>query len=711
MLHQIELTNFQRHESLTVAFGAGLNAIKAPNEGGKSTILRAISYALFGTSALPASLDEVVLWGHHVNTLKVVLDFSVAGVQYKITRSKGGAELTYDGGTVTGQTETTRYIAELLGADAKLAAQLLIANQNQIRGAIAGGSREATTLIERLADFQQIDELLDLLQTHLVTGSPLVLKGRLERAEQVLEEMDPAALEPIDEEALQAEMDRAQEELARSRSDTDQLWRAQQAAADARDQAMLQEANHAAAVVRVQERKQAREELAAQKPEPPGEVLDEKAARDALSQALQGVALVEAYQNMCDKNAELEAGWGTSRVPGPAEALKLSLEKDAERLGGLQQQRTKLSLEIARKEAMVLVGNCTACGKDMTDVPEVKARNEALQQEVEDTRARVAHLEVTAQELQEALDHDVAAWGEHGRLQQHASVKRDLARVVDDMIPGALEWIGPAVLDEAGAREKVDECERELNALLSANAQRAMRQRAMQDWERRMEAADSAVQIAQRQLEESGTDANVPALQAEALKARQAFEVSRDAHAALAQRNEALSRETHERIQRYRSAAAARAQAEREVSVCRTDLQQLEFNNALVKVVREARPAVTNRLWSLVLSAVSSYFSDMRGQPSSVTRAGGEFLVDGRPMSSLSGSTLDALGLAVRVALMRTFLPGLSLLILDEPNAAMDDERTSQVLGFISAAGFDQTIVVSHDELTVNVADHVITLE
>jgi len=116
-------------------------------------------------------------------------------------------------------------------------------------------------------------------------------------------------------------------------------------------------------------------------------------------------------------------------------------------------------------------------------------------------------------------------------------------------------------------------------------------------------------------------------------------------------------------------------------------------------------------LWNLVLAAVSTYFSDMRGTPSAVTRAGGGFEVDGHPVSTLSGSTKDALGLAIRVALMRTFLPGLSLRILDEPNAAMDAERTAQVLGFIAGAGFEQTLIVSHDEMTVDVADHIITLE
>ena len=127
--------------------------------------------------------------------------------------------------------------------------------------------------------------------------------------------------------------------------------------------------------------------------------------------------------------------------------------------------------------------------------------------------------------------------------------------------------------------------------------------------------------------------------------------------------------------------------------------------------MREARPVVANKLWALVLGAVSEFFSAMRGQPSVVTRGADGFMVDGHAVATLSGSTKDILGLAIRIALTRTFLPGISLLMLDEPNAAMDDERTANVLGFLGGAGFNQIIVVSHDEMTVDVADHVVTLE
>jgi ABC-type transport system involved in cytochrome bd biosynthesis fused ATPase/permease subunit len=99
----------------------------------------------------------------------------------------------------------------------------------------------------------------------------------------------------------------------------------------------------------------------------------------------------------------------------------------------------------------------------------------------------------------------------------------------------------------------------------------------------------------------------------------------------------------------------------------------------------------------------------MRGVPSVVSREGKQFKVDGRA-GALSGSTLDILGLSIRVALTRMFLPNATFLILDEPAAAMDDQRTAATMGFLVAAGFPQTLLVTHEEMSESVADNLIRI-
>ena len=203
---------------------------------------------------------------------------------------------------------------------------------------------------------------------------------------------------------------------------------------------------------------------------------------------------------------------------------------------------------------------------------------------------------------------------------------------------------------------------------------------------------------------------DLDALRAAVATAEERRQSAASAYTTALQAHAARNVEVIKLISEHEKAVGARERAQAEVAARTAELQALEFNNALLKAVREARPVVANKLWALVLGAVSEFFSAMRGQPSVVTRGADGFMVDGHSVATLSGSTKDILGLAIRIALTRTFLPGISLLMLDEPNAAMDDERTANVLGFLGGAGFNQIIVVSHDEMTVDVADHVVTL-
>jgi len=139
-------------------------------------------------------------------------------------------------------------------------------------------------------------------------------------------------------------------------------------------------------------------------------------------------------------------------------------------------------------------------------------------------------------------------------------------------------------------------------------------------------------------------------------------------------------------------------------------LERMNFNNALLAKVRQAKPQISDRLWEIVLASVSSYFSQIRGTQSVVSRADNGFKVDGKSIGGLSGSTLDALGLAIRIALTRTFLPGAPFLMLDEAAAACDDERETNMLGLLATADFEQVLLVTHSTLADAFASQVVQL-
>ena len=178
-------------------------------------------------------------------------------------------------------------------------------------------------------------------------------------------------------------------------------------------------------------------------------------------------------------------------------------------------------------------------------------------------------------------------------------------------------------------------------------------------------------------------------------------------------------------VQGYLSTAKARYQAKlatRDSAIAQNEnnakaLQQLtetrdsmHRHNELIRKLRNARPEIASKMWGTVLGAISRYFTQIRGEQSVVTRDADGFKVNGRSVAGLSGSTNDALGLAIRMALSKLFLPGVPLLFLDEAFAGADDTRELAGVGTLAGAGFSQVLLVTHSSLPEQVADNLITL-
>src|SRR5574340_26863 len=197
MLKKLTLTYFRKHEDRTFDFSEGLNVFRAANESGKSSCLEAIAYTLFGAKALAEPLEKVVTWGHKPNELKVVLHFG----EHVFSRSTRGAEVTLNGEVVcTGQNEVSAFAAALLGADMTMAANLMMASQGKLRGAIEGGAKATSTLIEDLSGLDLLDRILDAAAAKLALGSAAPYEARLESVEKYLGGL-PALVAP-DEDAF-----------------------------------------------------------------------------------------------------------------------------------------------------------------------------------------------------------------------------------------------------------------------------------------------------------------------------------------------------------------------------------------------------------------------------------------------------------------------------------------------------------------------------
>lgn len=171
MLKALRCENFRKHVDLTVNFTPGINAIRAPNELGKSSMLEAIGYAFFGAKALKEPIDDVVTYGLPASKLKVELKFDHVHVDYTLTRGKSGAELRFGREVVTGQTEVTKFIENLFQVSADMASKLMMAKQKSLGGALSDGATAAGRMIEGLADIDLIDLLITLIGEKLPAGN------------------------------------------------------------------------------------------------------------------------------------------------------------------------------------------------------------------------------------------------------------------------------------------------------------------------------------------------------------------------------------------------------------------------------------------------------------------------------------------------------------------------------------------------------------
>lgn len=100
-INHLRLVNFRQHVRTDIAFDSGVTAIIGENGSGKTTILEAIAWALYGQPAIRGQRDGIRFIGAGNRApVEVELDFDLGGHKYRVTRGLTTAAVYLDGSDV-----------------------------------------------------------------------------------------------------------------------------------------------------------------------------------------------------------------------------------------------------------------------------------------------------------------------------------------------------------------------------------------------------------------------------------------------------------------------------------------------------------------------------------------------------------------------------------------------------------------------------------
>ena len=162
---KLKLTNFKSHKNTIIELKKGISVIVGENGAGKSTILEAISFALFKQHTAK-KIDDLVR--NSANSMSVELDFISNGKEYKIVREKKSnlksslyTKTSNESGFVhvcTGDKEVNDAIRQILDIDSDLFLNAIYIRQGEIAELVDKTPAEKKQLIGKLLGIDSLEK-------------------------------------------------------------------------------------------------------------------------------------------------------------------------------------------------------------------------------------------------------------------------------------------------------------------------------------------------------------------------------------------------------------------------------------------------------------------------------------------------------------------------------------------------------------------------
>ncbi len=689
MLITLTLTNFQKHAHLTHTFQPGLTLVTGPNWAGKTTILRAVLYALFGTSAVNVKAGNLV--SRNNPGMEVSLTFQVGEQHYQVVRGPKKAELRQDSALVaSGQNPVTAMIESLIG-DAKSFLTFQTARQGEASGLLTLGAAKLAQHIDTVTGVDTVDQVLEWAKAarDALAAVPGLLaeaerghQGYLTRLETLEQELAP----------LQAELSAHQEALSvaqQAATAAHQAWSAAIHGLTAY-QAYARELGEF-----TRRRDEAESDLRSawrdleQYPEQDVAAVYQRLA--ALQDAAQTQALqVQAWQSWQTQYDALERGVAALLPQTASMPLPELAEAEVAAETALRDWQAALDA-FSQAQVSLTSATCHACGRPFAEHDVGKAE------------ARLAVAQLHVEQLQPAVD---AARTRYNNLRQKQSAQDSIQQQIVALQTQQRALIRPPEPGPAPDSAELAAAQSQYQAAVQGQARRAQALKELQAAEATQRQASAwlasvvaAPEVAQEQVDQALRDYHA---------AYQAYQLEDQLAGNLRMREYALQQE-------LAGARTALDLATSSLAPLRQQAQRNELLAQLMKYLRDSRERFTTQAWANLLAYASTFVQEASGGALTELRrtAGGEFtyVEDGEelPLELASGQQLAILGVAAKLALAAAVGSSFEVLLLDEVSAAASDDNALQLATCLARTG-QQTLLVSHRDADAAVAADVIAL-
>lgn len=649
---ELSTENFRLHASTEIAFPErGTVGIVGSNESGKSTLLEAIAFALFGASATRGKKSSL-RWTRAParKPAAVTLAFEVGGAGYRIERTESDAKLFEAGQEApiaAGTSAVDAFVPELLGMSLDEFRATYMCSQRDLDRLGAMGPTERRQFYLRVLGIGQIDEALTACRkrknelAHEVAGMSQGLGDREGLEGELGSARDAVAAATVEHESADAERTAARvaAETATSRlRELEHVKAEHHRMTSDRTSARASEETAAGEVARLEEGlgeipdapdtdaiaglRARRDEIAELLASLHDTRTREKAGHDAARSAVERVhrAALERERRIRELGAEAECPTCTARLGDRYETVLAAARREID------------------EAAEAIIEHADGAHACMAKGDGELAAEVDLEAVTEQLRA----LEARAQESMQArrVRAELERW--RGKLESVRQVAGELEVSID-----ALGF------DPEDFEERRTAYERTVQTLRSA--------------ESRLAAASASLRAARERQERAQAALAAYEKRAAALESIQG------------------DLRTHERasdgLQEFRTLMAGGIQP---------DLEALA--SGFIQILTDGRHE------GLLIG------DDFEAR----------LLEDGQETEVVSGGTEDLTAIAMRLAVSQMIAERaghpLSLLILDEPFGSLDVVRRGNVLTLIERlrSVFDQVIIISHVDETREACDHVI---